>query len=65
MGYKCIGSKCYDLRKKCKWVGKIITTHKTNGCKWVSIGKNIRRLRCCIGKQVCHGKKCHLKKQKM
>jgi len=51
-------------KKKCKWVGKVVTTFKTNGCRWVSIGKNIRRMRCCVGKKVCVDKKCHLKNKK-
>jgi len=61
---KCFGRKCYDLRKKCHWVGKIVTKAKTNGCRWVVIGRNIRRLRCCIGTRICVGKKCHRKNKK-
>lgn len=37
---------------------------KVSGCRWVVIGKNIRRLRCCIKTMTCHGNKCGVAKKK-
>jgi len=59
---KCFGEKCYDLRKKCIFTGHIVTKSVDHGCKWLIVGKNVRRQRCCKHVRVCVGEKCTLRK---
>jgi len=55
---KCFGKKCYNLRKKCKWTGKVVIEKFNHGCRWVTVGKNARRHQCCKQKKTCVGKEC-------
>jgi len=61
---KCVNKTCHSSKRRCRWVGMIISRRLRKGCVWRRHGKHGKRRYCCSGKRICRNHKCRVHKKK-